>query len=112
MHRDARNFFPHPEGFWPERWLLAGTGGSLGAKIVHNPGAFIPFSFGPSNCAGKGLALQEMRMVICVIMQRLELKFARDYNPESYLEGLRDFFVTKKPPLLVDVVKIRNKVFA
>ena len=67
FHRDPRNFYPHPEHFWPERWLPAGqhvepVTSSLRADVrdgayasstpegfVHNERAFIPFSHGPTH---------------------------------------------------------------
>ncbi|KAI0640071.1 high nitrogen upregulated cytochrome P450 monooxygenase 2 [Trametes polyzona] len=107
IHRDPRNFSPLPDSFWPERWLLAGTGDSLGAKIVHNPGAFFPFSFGPSNCAGKGLALQEMRMVVTLMIQKLDLRLADGFDAAAYENSLFDYLILSRPPLPV-VVKPRN----
>ena len=86
-HLDPRNFAPYTAEFWPERWLIASgqlpledarlpsspspglasyfEDPSLYAdkslrqkfKFVHNEIAFIPFSYGPMNCAGKGLAM-------------------------------------------------------
>jgi len=58
IHRDPRNFHS-PEVFLPERWF--GTGAPAGE---HNTAAFFPFSYGPTNCAGKNLALMEMRMLL------------------------------------------------
>ncbi|OCH87257.1 high nitrogen upregulated cytochrome P450 monooxygenase 2 [Obba rivulosa] len=112
LQRDPRNFSPNSEAFWVDRWLISSgkkTPAEAGIDthaFVHNQEAFIPFSFGPANCVGKTLALQEMRMTACLIMQRLEMCFAPGYDPSSYVEGLRDFFVIKKPPFLVDI-KIR-----
>ncbi|OBZ79546.1 hypothetical protein A0H81_01401 [Grifola frondosa] len=102
IHRDPRYFSPLPESFWPERWLIAsGESTAQGEmkKIVHEPTAFIPFSFGPANCVGKNLALQEMRMVVCLVMQKLEMRLPEGYNPKDFEEGLQDFFVVKKPRL-------------
>ncbi|GJE91626.1 cytochrome P450 [Phanerochaete sordida] len=71
LHRDPR-YFSRPDSFWPERWLVAaGAGGDAPAGFAHEPGAFIPFSRGPSDCAGKALALQDMRIVLCALLQRL-----------------------------------------
>jgi len=47
IHRDPRNFHS-PEAFLPERWF--GTDAPIGE---HNAAAFFPFSYGPTNCAGK-----------------------------------------------------------
>ncbi|EMD31379.1 hypothetical protein CERSUDRAFT_119768 [Gelatoporia subvermispora B] len=107
VHRDPRNFFPNSEVFWPERWLIAteienGTSSKeVEDGFVHNSIAFIPFSFGPANCVGKNLALQEMRMVVCLMMQKLEMRFPDGFDPRAYEENLQDFLVVMKPPLPV-----------
>ncbi|KAH8980271.1 high nitrogen upregulated cytochrome P450 monooxygenase 2 [Lactarius akahatsu] len=50
IQRDSRHFHS-PETFLPERWFS--TDSPAGE---HNPAAFVPFSYGPANCAGKNLA--------------------------------------------------------
>lgn len=107
LHRDIRNFSPHPTSFWPDRWLIASGeakyDGPADQPFVHNLNAFVPFSFGPSNCVGKNLAMQEMRMVVCLFMQRLEFKFAEDWNPDEFDHGLCDFFVSVREKVPVTV---------
>ncbi|KAI0081603.1 high nitrogen upregulated cytochrome P450 monooxygenase 2 [Panus rudis PR-1116 ss-1] len=101
VQRDPRNFNPHPESFWPERWLIAE--GKLPApdNFVHNTAAFIPFSFGPYNCAGKRMAMAEMRMVLCHLMHELQFRFADGYDPGDWEKELEDMFVVKKGRLPV-----------
>ena len=94
LHRDSRNF-SHAESFYPDRWLIAEGLEQSKEKLVHNSNAFIPFSFGPANCVGKNLALQEMRMVICHIMQTLELRFPEGYDPMEWDRQLEDRLVMK-----------------
>ena len=108
VHRDARNFSPLPDSFWPERWLHAAAGAKsvIGMKLVHNPAAFFPFSFGPGNCAGKGLAMQEMRMVISGIIQRFELSLLDGFDAAAYEHDMLDYFILTRPPLPV-IVKRR-----
>ena len=130
IHRDPRNFSPLPDGFWPERWLYAaaaaaassdggagtgtGTGaaqqpvGSGGAKLVHDAAAFVPFSFGPANCAGKRLALLELRMVVCALVRRLELALAPGFDAAAYEGGMRDYFILTRPVLPVLVTRRRD----
>ncbi|KAI0652507.1 high nitrogen upregulated cytochrome P450 monooxygenase 2 [Trametes meyenii] len=110
IHRDPRNFSPLPDSFWPERWIIASSGDKLGAKVVHNPAAFFPFSFGPGNCAGKGLALQEMRMVVTLMIQKLEMRLADGFIPAAYEDNLSDYLILSRPPLPV-VVKPRQQAF-
>nr|BAL05147.1 cytochrome P450 [Phanerodontia chrysosporium] len=93
IHRDPRNF-SHPEMFWPDRWLIAeGLQECVDGKLVHNPNAWLPFSFGPSNCVGKNLALQEMRMLVCHLVQRFNFRFADGYDPAQYERDWQDRFV-------------------
>jgi len=110
IHRDPRNFSPLPNAFWPERWLsyeerqsydLPDAKGIDKLPVIHNTAAFMPFSRGPVNCVGKVLAYQEMRMVICLMMQRLEFRFADGYEPKTWEDDLCDFFVATKGSLPV-----------
>ncbi|OJA16411.1 hypothetical protein AZE42_05499 [Rhizopogon vesiculosus] len=116
IHRDPRNFSPFPEAFWPERWLPADQRASFASSdskgldklpFVHNTNAFVPFSFGPSNCVGKKLAYLEMRTVVCVMMHRLNFSFAEGYEQESWERDLKDYFVSTKGRLQV-VLSPRN----
>ncbi|KAL6308816.1 high nitrogen upregulated cytochrome P450 monooxygenase 2 [Sparassis latifolia] len=105
VHRDARNF-SKPDTFWPERWLIA-EDPALQAQtpgFVHNPSAFLAFSFGPANCVGKNLALQEMRMLVCLIMQRLTLRLQTGFDPQTYDDSVREVVVCQKGklPVLVE----------
>ncbi|KAI0828849.1 high nitrogen upregulated cytochrome P450 monooxygenase 2 [Trametes gibbosa] len=108
IQRDPRNFSPLPESFWPERWILADSEDVSAAKIVHNHAAFFPFSFGPSICAGKGLALQEMRMVVTLMMQKLDLRLADGFDAAQYENSQLDYLILSRPPLPV-VIKLRGE---
>ena len=104
IHRDPRNFAPHPDRFWPERWLLAAPGGA-GAPLdfKHDEGAFIPFSHGPMNCVGRALALQEIRTVVCALVQRFRVvrEGVRAGDVRAYEGAYKDFFVSGRPGLPV-----------
>ena len=104
MHRDPRNF-SHPDTFWPERWLIAEglAAAPAGEPFVHNPNAFVPFSFGPSNCVGKNLAQVEMRMVICHLLQNLEFALADGWDPRERERTMEDRFVLNMETLPVVV---------
>ncbi|KAI0761271.1 high nitrogen upregulated cytochrome P450 monooxygenase 2 [Trametes elegans] len=111
LHRDPRNFSPMTTDFWPERWLiadglmpLAGAGAQVsdapavdGGAFVHNAAAFLPFSYGPMNCVGKQLAMQEMRTVVCAVVQKFELELRKGWDVREYDAGFKDFFVTTRP---------------
>lgn len=109
VQRDSRNFL-YPNTFWPERWLIAEglekyQGGS--EQFVHNETAFIPFSFGPNNCVGKNLALLEMKMIICLMMQKLEMRFVEGYDAEGFERTVEDWYLMRKGPVSV-VVEYRG----
>ena len=77
--------------------------------VTTNVSAFIPFSFGPANCAGKNLAMLEMRCVICALMQKFDMKFGvngndRD-NSETWDEGLNDYFMFQVGKLMVRLTR-------
>ena len=125
MHRDTRNFYPQTESFWPERWMAerestastpSQTVKHALSDLVHNEGAFLPFSYGPMNCAGKNLAMLELRVVVCAIMRRFSVRPVgggarsmsgqeRDtFDLDAYDAGYRDFFVTARSPVCVELV--------
>lgn len=106
VHRDPRNF-SHPDKFWPERWLIADGLQRSPEKIIHNAKAFIPFSSGPRKCAGKALAMQEMKVLLCHVMQRLRIQLAPDWDPDEWERMLQDKFVIKMGSLPV-VVEARS----
>lgn len=107
--RDPKYFSPAPEIFWPDRWLsnpdIASLPSSAGplerGPVVTNTAAFLPFSHGPANCAGKGLALMEMRVVVALILQKFEMRLADGYDPSRWEADLEDFFVMKNGKLPV-----------
>ncbi|OJT05136.1 Cytochrome P450 67 [Trametes pubescens] len=108
IFHDPRNFSPRTSDFWPERWLLAtgrmsreDAGLAPDAPFAHNDAAFAPFSHGPMNCVGKNLAMQEMRVVLCAVLQKYKLQPRAGWDPRSYAVGYRDFFVTTRPPVPV-----------
>lgn len=116
LFRDPAYFSPAPNNFWPDRWLpdnfvkrhpyhsdlqTGALQNSYDGEVVTNQAAFIPFSYGPANCAGKALALTEMRIVVALLMQRFELRFAPGYDPNEWEERLEDFFVLYNGPLPV-----------
>lgn len=102
MHRDPRYFSPRPDEFWPERWLHdSSLKGSHGTEpIILSRDAFIPFSIGPANCAGKPLALIELRLVIANLVRRFDISFDENYDPRDWEKKLFDRFVLVKGQLM------------
>ncbi|KAJ6475695.1 cytochrome P450 [Mycena vitilis] len=99
LHRDPRNFFPDPEKFIPDRWL------GEDAKFIINEAAFIPFSTGPANCAGKSLAMLEIRLVLACVTQAVDIRLADGYDTARWETDFKDYFVFVKGNLPVVVTK-------
>lgn len=116
LHRDPNNFWPYPEDFWPERWLLASNSPDAPslepaeakpAEFVHNEEAYMPFSHGPLNCVGKNFALMEMRIVVCALMQRFRFRLPGGYDPADYERDFKDYLIASRPNLPV-IVELRE----
>ncbi|KAJ7454733.1 cytochrome P450 [Mycena latifolia] len=107
LHRKSENFSPFPDTFIPERWLPTEEQMTLEPKIfsenevIHNTAAFIPFSVGPSNCVGRNLAYQEMRMVVCTLISKFDIRFEESFNVDSWEEEMLDYFVVQRGELPV-----------
>jgi cytochrome P450 len=102
IHRDAR-YFHTPNAFIPGRWFSKKDAASTLAAGEHNVNAFIPFSHGPTICAGKNLALLEMRMVLCWVLRRFRFSKAPGFAYEEWEEKNRDWFVIHLDPLPVQI---------
>ncbi|KAG6836962.1 hypothetical protein H0H93_000354 [Arthromyces matolae] len=97
IHRNSKYFAPRSDEFEPERWLS----GTEDPNYTLNTNAFIPFSYGPANCVGRNLARREMLMVASAIIHKFDLSFENGFNSESWINGLHDYFVTQRGPLMV-----------
>lgn len=71
----------------------SGAQGGDADGFTTNRAAFIAFSSGPANCAGKNLAMLEMRMVVSLLIQRFEMRLEDGYDEKQWEEDLRDWFV-------------------
>ncbi|KAJ3537482.1 hypothetical protein NMY22_g5572 [Coprinellus aureogranulatus] len=112
LHRDPRYFSPNPDAFWPERWLCQDSGPAIDdsepettTRVVHERAAFIPFSAGPAACAGKPLALMELRYVTALLVHKFDMTFQDGFDAENWEAGLRDRLTLFRPPLVVDIRK-------
>ncbi|KAI5119310.1 hypothetical protein M0805_004554 [Coniferiporia weirii] len=104
LHRDPRYFSPMTDTFWPDRWLQPTSTSEKGmpeGPIITNLAAFIPFSAGHAGCAGKNLALAEMRLVVALLMQRFNMRFADGHDPRRWEAEMVDLFVVKPSELPV-----------
>ncbi|KAF2162588.1 hypothetical protein M409DRAFT_58325 [Zasmidium cellare ATCC 36951] len=94
MSRDPR-YWSRPDEFWPERWLSI-----QGGEFVNDRGeASKPFSSGPRACVGFKLALLELRLVLARLVFAFDMEFVP--GSEQWDEGLKVYFLWKKPPLRV-----------
>ncbi|KAN0137390.1 Cytochrome P450 [Lactarius tabidus] len=98
IHRDPRNFHT-PEAFLPERWL-----GTVAPAREHNTSAFLAFSYEPTKCVGKNLALMELRMLLCWVLRRFRFSEAPGVGLEGWDGRISDWiFLVHQDPLLVSV---------
>lgn len=111
LHRHPSYFSPLPDTFWPDRWLpppasstyTLPTGDSIpSSAVVTDKRAFIPFSAGHLNCAGRVLAMKEMRDVIGAVVRRFRsMSVGEGDAVEKWEERVLDIFVQFKGPLVV-----------
>lgn len=102
LHRDERYFSPDPNKFWPERWLDdPEIIGRKDFRLVRE--AWMPFSFGPTMCIGKYLAYQEIRIVVSLLMQKLDFELAKGWDHSSWERELRDHTTMATGALMVTV---------
>lgn len=109
MHRDPRYFYPLPDEFWPDRWLVQDKytlpSGEVITKdqLIHDKTVFVPFSIGMRSCPGKSIAMLEMRAVLCALVQKFEVTIAPGFALKEWEGDMRDAFITFLGPLMVNV---------
>ncbi|KAJ7364505.1 cytochrome P450 [Mycena albidolilacea] len=84
LQRSPENFYPDPLEFRAERWLPGG----LGPNSITDKSVLYSFSSGPYACIGKGLAYQEMRMVLARLVLTFNLELASDFDPNAFRKGI------------------------
>ncbi|KAI0715498.1 hypothetical protein C8T65DRAFT_694743 [Cerioporus squamosus] len=78
--------------------------------LVHNDGACTPFSYGPMNCTGKGLAMLDMRTAVAALLQRFEVRLREGWDPASFEREHKDYFSATRPELPV-VLRLQCRNF-
>ena len=70
-HTIQRNpiYWPRPEEFIPERWLVP-----PGDPLHPVKGTWRPFEYGPRNCIGQELAIVEMKIIMVMVLRRFDIK--------------------------------------
>ncbi|BCS24988.1 cytochrome P450 [Aspergillus puulaauensis] len=90
--REERNFV-HATKFLPERWYAK-------PELIINKKAHMPFLTGPFNCAGRNLAMMELRSVVARVVHEFDIAFppGSDFDAEDYFGRIKDHFVSGAPP--------------
>jgi cytochrome P450 family 4 len=111
IQRDPNNF-SDPTEFLPERWVVADAHTGHWTRRdppehLGNVEAWIPFSAGARNCAGRAFAMHEMTLTLAVLLKNLRFQPPEDYDLIPYREGLVQ---TPKGGLPVTVSKRPSRI--
>ncbi|KAL1615780.1 hypothetical protein SLS54_008785 [Diplodia seriata] len=110
LQRSPR-YFARPNDFVPERWIDGAQGGQpelvRDGKKIRADGAslraFFPFQVGMYACAGKALAMWEMRSVLARVALRFDVGWEDggegDEEGRAFDEGMRDTFTMTLGPM-------------
>ncbi|KAF2831530.1 cytochrome P450 [Ophiobolus disseminans] len=97
--------FSTPHHFLPERWLPSTHPARPAVTLSDRQEAFHPFSVGPKNCIGKGLAMAEIKLIVARFVQRFEFELRDD---EFEVEGQTSHLFLNRPALRVGL-RMRGK---
>jgi len=100
-HRNPK-YFPDPERFDPERFL---PGSQAYVDTPKHPYAYSPFGLGLRNCIGMRLAIETLKVNVCVLLKDFQIRTRPDTHFELKPGGL---FLLQFEPLFLDLIK-RNK---
>jgi cytochrome P450 len=89
MFHDPRHFV-QPDVFIPERWLDR-------PELVLRKDAFNPFMMGPYNCAGKSMAMMELRSVVSGVIREFDVLMPEGFDEEKYWNGVKDVATAGAP---------------
>lgn len=88
---DERNFV-RANDFLPERWYSK-------PELIINKTAHMPFLIGPFNCAGRNLAMMELRSVVARVVHEFDVSFPKgvEFHAVDYFDRVKDYFVAGAP---------------
>ena len=99
IHRNPA-YWPRPDEFLPERWLVA-----AGDPLHPIKGAWRPFSHGPRNCIGQELAMLEMKIIMVMTARRFDIRLAyeeldrtKGSTPIKTVYGERGYQIQRAQP--------------
>lgn len=98
MNRDPRHVV-EPHKFIPERWLGK-------PELLLRKEVCTPFMTGPYNCAGKALAMMELRSVVGRVVNEFDVKLPEDFEAEKYWNGIKNHFTAGVPKQNVVFVRV------
>lgn len=81
LHRNPC-WWPHPDEFLPERWLVAPN-----HPLYPVENAWRPFERGPRNCIGQELAIIEIKMILALTVRELDVSGAYADWDNAYRRG-------------------------
>jgi cytochrome P450 len=89
--------FPRAAEFLPERWMDQDTKESgNGNGLIKDRRAWIPFGYGAHACAGRALAMEELKLIVARIVRDFDIRFGEDqtFHYDEWAKNWKDFFLT------------------
>lgn len=74
LHHDPRIWGEDAHLFKPDRFSEG-----IAKATNNNPGAFLPFGYGPRNCVGSSFAINEAKITLSMILQRFSFTRSPNY---------------------------------
>lgn len=104
VHNMSANYSPanfyEPHLFRPERWLPEATNDKSSPYFNDNRDARQPFSVGPRNCIGRGLAFAEMRQILARVLWNFDIDLV---DHEQDWMDQKTYALREKLPLICKV---------
>lgn len=102
-------YFPRATEFLPERWMADDQGRD--SPLMGDRRAWVPFGYGSHACAGRVLALEELKMTVMQVVREFDVGFSSPspgsglkFDFEEWAAGVRDHFLTVIPEMNLDFV--------
>lgn len=89
---DLRNFSPNPMAWRPERWI------NPEKEEAFRRSAYIPFSYGAFNCAGKALGLLVVRYTLATLVHEFDIAAAPEHDHAAFERSIKEYFSLQKGP--------------
>jgi cytochrome P450 len=101
LFHDARHFV-RPDDFIPERWLDK-------PELVLRKDAFNPFMMGPYSCAGKSMAMMELRSVVGRVINEFDVVVPEGFDGDKYWSAIKDHGTAGAPRQDVRFVRVAQE---